>query len=231
MCFIADVEKAQIDVALRLLTLSGCMKDVDKGVFAGLYRLYDDCQAKRVQATVVLLRCPAFGASGRGPNQSCSKMTRPKIPPETQARILAESRRRCAICFGLHRDLNRKKGQIAHLDRDPNNNAPGNLVFLCMDHHDEYDSTTRQSKGLTEIEVERYRKELVEELERQWAAGQLEALAPPSASSLIINITNVGGAGGPGGTFGGGGGGGGAPLGGGGAGGEAPGRRDPGPEL
>ena len=163
-------------------------------------------------------------------------MSRRAIPPETQARILAESRRRCAICFGLNRDLSRKKGQIAHLDRDSSNNAADNLVFLCMDHHDEYDSTTRQSKGLTKTEIEQYRHELLEELERQWASGQLDAPAPPSTCPLVINISNVGGAGGSGGTFGGGGGGGGAPLGGGGgggaplggggAGGEAPGRRD-----
>src|SRR5919197_5040516 len=104
-------------------------------------------------------------------------MSRPKISPEVQARILGESRRRCAICFGLHRDLSRKKGQIAHLNRDPNDNAPRNLAFLCMDHHDEYDSTARQSKRLTEMEVQHYRDELIEELERRWAAGELDA--PP----------------------------------------------------
>lgn len=149
-------------------------------------------------------------------------MSRRKISPETQARILAESRRRCAICFGLERDLSRKKGQIAHLDQDPNNNAPDNLAFLCTDHHDEYDSTTRQSKGLTKLEVQRYRQKLLKELERLWAAGELDAPPPLPAPSLVVNISNVGGAGGAGGAFGGGGGGGGAPFGAGGAGGHAP---------
>jgi len=79
-------------------------------------------------------------------------------PVETQ--ILTLSRRRCAICFGLSRDLSNKQGQIAHIDHDPGNNVQGNLVFLCLDHHDQYDSTTRQSKGLTPAEVTHYRQEL-----------------------------------------------------------------------
>jgi hypothetical protein len=150
-------------------------------------------------------------------------MNRQKIPPEIQARVLAESRRRCAICFGLHLDSKRKKGQIAHLDHDPANNAPSNLLFLCFDHHDEYDSKTRQSKGLAEAEVEVYRNELIKELERLWSSGQLDA--PPTSaaqSSLTISVTNIGGAGGSGGMFGGGGGGGGAPMGAGGSGGKGP---------
>lgn len=53
-----------------------------------------------------------------------------------------------------------KKGQIAHLDRDRTNNAEDNLAFLCLDHHDEYDSKTSQSKGLTEQEVKVYREQL-----------------------------------------------------------------------
>lgn len=151
-------------------------------------------------------------------------MTRSPISPETQARILAESRRRCTICFGLNRDFGRKSGQIAHLDKNPQNSAPENLVFLCMEHHDEYDSTTRQSKNLTLLEVRQYRDELLIEVEKQWAAGPLDAPTPGSAPPLIVNVSIAGGAGGPGGAFGGGGGGGGGVLGGGGTGGQAPGR-------
>ncbi len=153
-------------------------------------------------------------------------MARAKISQEVQAKILAESRRRCSICFGLHRDISRKKGQIAHLDQNPNNNASDNLIFLCMDHHDEFDSRSRLSKGLSGAEVKHYRAELLKELERLWTSGQLDAPPPPATISLVLNIANIGGAGGPGGLFGGGGGGGGAPLGGGGAGGEAPRQQD-----
>ena len=89
-------------------------------------------------------------------------MTRPKLAPQTETEVLAASRRRCAICFGLEGDLSRKKGQIAHLDRNPANNAIDNLAFLCFDHHDEYDSSTSQSKGLQLREVKVYRQGLYE---------------------------------------------------------------------
>jgi hypothetical protein len=87
---------------------------------------------------------------------------RKKVPDATQAEVLVQSRRRCCLCFGLNRDDKEKKGQIAHLDGNRNNNKFKNLVFLCFDHHDEYDSKTRQSKGLMKIEVERYRDELAQ---------------------------------------------------------------------
>jgi hypothetical protein len=89
---------------------------------------------------------------------------RPKIPPQIEAAVLLKSGRRCCFCFGLHRDLAIKKGQIAHVDHDRTNNDEKNLAFLCFDHHDEYDSTTRQSKGLTQLEVVTYRQRLYEAL-------------------------------------------------------------------
>jgi hypothetical protein len=85
---------------------------------------------------------------------------RKHISQITQAEVLVQSRRRCCVCFGLHRDEGVKKGQIAHLDGDRTNNKPQNLAFLCFDHHDELDSKTSQSKGLTGREVAEYREEL-----------------------------------------------------------------------
>ena len=64
------------------------------------------------------------------------------------------------ICFGLHRDESIKKGQIAHLDGNPSNYRVDNLAFLCLEHHDLFDSTTSQSKNLTIPEVKVFRKEL-----------------------------------------------------------------------
>lgn len=43
-----------------------------------------------------------------------------------------------------------KQGQIAHIDHDPSNNDLVNLVFLCLDHHASYDSSSTQAKGITE---------------------------------------------------------------------------------
>lgn len=145
-------------------------------------------------------------------------MDRKKIPPEIQARILAESRRRCALCFGLDRDISRKRGQLAHLGKDPSKTDESELVFLCFDHHDEFDSTTSQSKNLIREEIERYRDQLYLELERLWAeSGPLDQ-PTLSGPPISINLSISGGSGGAGGVFGGGGGGG-AGIGGGGSGG------------
>ena len=94
---------------------------------------------------------------------------RSRIPSETEKKVLLLSRRRCVICFGLNRDASIKRGQIAHLDQDRSNNKIENLAFLCLDHHDEYDSRTSQSKGFRKIEVQYYRAELAEALQASFS--------------------------------------------------------------
>lgn len=80
---------------------------------------------------------------------------------EIETRILLNCRRRCCVCYGLSWDLEEKKhGQIAHLDGDCSNDSEDNLAFLCLDHHDEYDSRSHQSKGLTMAEVKAFRRKL-----------------------------------------------------------------------
>ena len=90
--------------------------------------------------------------------------SRSRLPLNTEAEVLLSFRRRCAICFGLDRDDSIKRGQIAHLNRDRSNNKPENLVFLCLEHHDQYDSRTSQSKGFKSTEVKCYQAELKEAL-------------------------------------------------------------------
>jgi hypothetical protein len=92
-------------------------------------------------------------------------MVRKAIPDATQTSIFLKSRRRCCLCFWLQGEDEVKKGQLAHLDGDNENAAEDNLVFLCLEHHDEYDSTPRLSKGLREQEVRRWRDELYKEME------------------------------------------------------------------
>lgn len=87
---------------------------------------------------------------------------RKTVPCSTVVEILTQSRRRCCICYGLKRDSAEKKGQIAHLDGNSGNFDPDNLAYLCLDHHDEYDSTTSQTKSLQMEEVKKYREELYE---------------------------------------------------------------------
>ncbi|WP_206243628.1 hypothetical protein [Novosphingobium terrae] len=91
-------------------------------------------------------------------------MTRKPISKQVETSILLSSRRRCCICFGLNRDTGLKSGQIAHLDHDNSNNAETNLAFLCLNHHDEYDSRPSQKKGMTITEVKAFKEELVTSL-------------------------------------------------------------------
>lgn len=100
-----------------------------------------------------------------------------KIQQEVVADITTASRRRCCICFGLNQDNAEKKGQIAHLDQDASNNSPDNLAFLCLDHHDQYDSRPSQAKGLTIEEVKRYRTELLAFVARNLPTADVEIIA------------------------------------------------------
>jgi len=102
-------------------------------------------------ATSAEFAAPPRGGKGMG-----------RIPPsaETLQQVLVASRRRCAICFGLSRDLGLKQGQVAHIDRDASNSEADNLLFMCLMHHDEYDTRRSQSKGFTESEIRYYQTEL-----------------------------------------------------------------------
>ena len=91
-------------------------------------------------------------------------MARKKVAPKIETEVLTRSARRCCICVGMNGDWQQKQGQIAHIDHDSSNAAEDNLAFLCLPHHDQYDSKTSQSKGITEGEVRKYRQELYEAL-------------------------------------------------------------------
>lgn len=93
-----------------------------------------------------------------------AKKKRAKTPATTETEVITKSRRRCALCFGLHGSLKKKQGQIAHVDQDPSNYDFDNLAFLCLPHHNEYDSTTRQAKNYTEREIKYHRDKLYEHL-------------------------------------------------------------------
>lgn len=88
-------------------------------------------------------------------------MKRKNIPKDRQAEVLLSSRRRCALCFAYDRDIDVKKGQIAHIDRNSMNNEPSNLAWLCLPHHDEYDGKSSQSKGWTHEELKESKKKLI----------------------------------------------------------------------
>lgn len=118
---------------------------------------------------------------------------RTPVPDAVQTLVLTRSARRCALCFGLYGDLTERRGQIAHLDHDSGNNAADNLTYLCLDHHDQYDSRTSQSKGIKEAEVKTYRERLYRAVETglpRATAPEREAEAQRSAA-VIAHDTSI----------------------------------------
>ena len=89
---------------------------------------------------------------------------RKSIPDAVEAEVLDKCARRCCICFRIDYDFGVKLGQIAHLDRNPSNNHESNLAYLCLDHHSQFDSTTRQHKNYSVQEVKAARRALYEEV-------------------------------------------------------------------
>ncbi len=77
--------------------------------------------------------------------------------------VMIASRRRCCLCVFLNNRNEVRKGQIAHLNRDSGDSRFENLVYLCLEHHDEYDSRPSQSKALLFEEVRDYRDRLYAE--------------------------------------------------------------------
>ena len=115
---------------------------------------------------------------------------RTKVPKTTETEVLLKSGRRCCLCYGLHGDSEVKQGQVAHIDKKPNNNDLSNLAFLCLKHHDEYDSKTSQSKGLTELEVRSHRDKLYDQLHsitsKKHRAGDVSVSADVAAGDGTV---------------------------------------------
>ena len=122
---------------------------------------------------------------------------RPTIPVAIQTELLIQSRRRCCLCFGLKADIEEKDGQIAHLDRNPSNNCLDNLAWLCLPHHDQYDSVRRQTKRLTLEEVKSYRERLYSQLSALMSKSaderdeQLEGAESDSALEIIHRYSDA----------------------------------------
>lgn len=109
---------------------------------------------------------------------------RKPILEEVQTELLTLSARRCCFCYGIRGDLEEKKGQIAHVNRDPSDIRLENLVWLCFDHHDEYDTRTSQSKGYTSSELKTYRERLYILIKQQSAKIKLTYATMPLRSRL-----------------------------------------------
>lgn len=86
---------------------------------------------------------------------------RPSLPSQTETQVLVRSRRRCCLCVFLDGRDEVRQGQIAHINQKRDDHRLDNLAWLCLEHHDIYDSRTSQSKGITEGELRHYRDELL----------------------------------------------------------------------
>lgn len=89
------------------------------------------------------------------------------------------------MCCYLDGELTPQQGQVAHIDRDPSNNSGENLAFLCLRHHDEYDSRRSQSKGFTPAELIRYRDKLYAFVEKNVA--HIESTVAPRPQLAVAD--------------------------------------------
>lgn len=87
-------------------------------------------------------------------------MARKSPSRKVEQQVLTRSRRRCCFCAYLEGNWREQPGQLAHIDRNHANSSFENLAWLCLRHHNEYDSRTSQSKGLTATELKEYRDRL-----------------------------------------------------------------------
>lgn len=114
-------------------------------------------------------------------------MNRKRTPEKTATAVLAKCARRCALCFHLDGDLTEKRGQVAHLDKDPSNDAEDNLAFLCLDHHTLFDSRTSQHKNYTAQEVKAARDTLYEAIDQGRHHGRQADLCPEGRLELSFD--------------------------------------------
>jgi hypothetical protein len=107
-------------------------------------------------------------------------MARKPASKTVERAVLMASRRRCCACAFLHDRYEVRKGQIAHLNRNPADSRFENLVFLFLEHHDEYDSQPSQSKGFSPQEIREYRDRLYARFKETPTSAQLVTLSDSS---------------------------------------------------
>lgn len=125
-------------------------------------------------------------------NMTQRKNKRTPISKSVETQVLVASRRRCCLCYFLNNVKTVQKGQIAHLNRDASNSDFSNLVYLCLNHHDDYDSRPSQTKGYTVSEVEEYRNRLYAGLGtldlRELLEPQHEISSTPQSTTSIAHV-------------------------------------------
>jgi len=125
-------------------------------------------------------------------NNSRGRMTRrPKINQSIVAELQFRADLRCCLCQNAA-DLPPRpaNGQIHHVDGNPCNNAIENLVWLCLDHHEEVGKSGPSSRRIYPKAVKRYRDDLEHRVRRQREAPRTHPLParPWFAAALDAGI-------------------------------------------
>jgi hypothetical protein len=113
---------------------------------------------------------------------------RNSISRDVQAQVAVASGRRCCVCVGLDGNRSISKGQIAHLTQKPSDTDFDSLVWLCLQHHDEFDSQTSQSKGLMPEEVRHYRDQLYAERAAARQGAEPSKAQTPEYSGVVLDL-------------------------------------------
>jgi hypothetical protein len=115
---------------------------------------------------------------------------RGRIKSQDEAEILIESRRRCCLCVRLENIRTVRPLQIAHIDRDPTNSRKSNLVALCLEHHNAYDTVSRQAKGLSQAELIAYKESWLFEAKTLYPLPGRMPISPPTDRGLAKMISS-----------------------------------------
>jgi len=118
-------------------------------------------------------------------------LSRKYIPKDVETQVLMDSKRVCCLCAGLNNNFKEQRGQIAHIDKNNENNKENNLAWLCFNHHDKYDSTTSQSKNYTQKELKTYKGDLIDKIANGQIVTPLKTRTYFVTIILIISLITV----------------------------------------
>jgi hypothetical protein len=90
----------------------------------------------------------------------------------------------------LNQDATQKQGQLAHIDRRPENNKANNAAFLCTEHHPQYDTVSRQTKGYTPKELRQYLQILYAHFEslKPTRHGRQKRVKSPNQGRVVVSL-------------------------------------------
>jgi hypothetical protein len=78
---------------------------------------------------------------------------RQPIPARVEAETLFLADHTCSICATRYKDV-----QLHHIDEDPSNNDPANLVVVCLDCHSRITGRRGLGRAYSSAEVRRYKR-------------------------------------------------------------------------